>query len=203
VSPRLRVLVLFAHPAFHRSRVHRHLVRAVRGVEGVTFHDLYDAYPDFDVDVEREQALLSEHDLYVLQHPLYWYGTPPLVKQWIDLVLEHGWAYGRGGTALAGKRVVCALSAGGSAASYTREGVNRFTLRELLAPLEQTMRLCGVEFLPPFVIYDTHAIHGIALARAAFDYAAAIEALRDGRLDPAALRASASLNAALAAAEPA
>lgn len=185
--PRQRILVLFAHPAFHRSRVHRRLALAVRQLEGVTFHDLYDAYPDFDVDVEREQALLSEHDLVVLQHPFTWYGAPPLVKQWLDLVLEHGWAYGSEGRALRGKRLLCAISTGGSAASYTREGHNRFTVREMLAPIEQTAHLCGMEFLPPFVVAGTHALDDADIARAGEAYARLVAALRDGAVDLAGL----------------
>ena len=72
MQPGHRVLVLFAHPALQKSRVNRALARAGREVEGITFHDLYEAYPDFDVDVEHEQALLAAHDVIVLQHPLYW-----------------------------------------------------------------------------------------------------------------------------------
>jgi glutathione-regulated potassium-efflux system ancillary protein KefG len=174
------VLVLFAHPALHRSRVQRAMMRAVRDLEGVTFHDLYEAYPDFDVDARHEQNLLARHDAYVLQHPFYWYGTPPLVKQWIDLVLELGWAYGAGGTALAGKRLLSAISAGGRAESYRPEGENRFTVRQLLAPLEQTMRLCRVEFLEPFVVYGTHGLDADEIARAAARYREAVVALRDG-----------------------
>ena len=66
-------------------------------LRGVTFHDLYELYPDFDVQVEQEQELLISHDMIILQHPFYWYSCPPLLKQWIDLVLEHGWAYGKEG----------------------------------------------------------------------------------------------------------
>lgn len=175
-----RILILFAHPAFHRSRAQRWLVRAVRDLEGVTFHDLYDAYPDFDVDVKREQALLEAHDAIVFQHPFYWYSTPPLVKQWTDLVLEYGWAYGWGGTALTGKRVLCAITAGGPEESYDAKGVNRFTLREMLAPIEQTMHLCHMEFLDPFVVFGTHAMGDADFARAAAAYRARIESLRDG-----------------------
>lgn len=58
--------MLLAHPALQKSRVQRELGRAVRALPGVTFHDLYGAYPDFDVEVAREQALLSEHDVVVL-----------------------------------------------------------------------------------------------------------------------------------------
>jgi glutathione-regulated potassium-efflux system ancillary protein KefG len=50
-----RVLVLFAHPALQKSRVNRELVREARQVEGITFRDLYEDYPEFDIDVPREQ----------------------------------------------------------------------------------------------------------------------------------------------------
>ena len=193
------VLILFAHPAFERSRVHRRLAEAVAELPGVTFHDLYQTYPDFDVDVRREQELLAAHDVVVLQHPFYWYSTPPLVKQWEDLVLEHGWAYGQGGTALHGKTLMTAITAGGSEESYCRKGYNRYTLRELLAPIEQTAALCGMTYLPPFVVHGTHAISDDDIARHADEYRRVIEALRDGTLDVAAAADRPRLNADLGA----
>jgi len=183
-----RILILFAHPAFETSRVHRRLAAAVEGLPGTTFRDLYEAYPDFDVDVEREQALLVEHDLIVLQHPVFWYSVPPLLKQWFDLVLQHGWAYGSEGTALAGKRVLCALSTGGRKEAYRHGGHNRFTLRELLAPIEQTFVLCGMEYLPPFVVHGAHGMKAPEIERHARAYRKLLEALSAGRLDLAAAR---------------
>lgn len=176
-----RVLVLFAHPAFHRSRVQRALLNAARTVVGVTVHDVYDAYPDFDIDVTREQALLASHDVIVWQHPFFWYSTPAIVKQWQDLVLTHGWAYGREGTALHGKQWMHAVSAGGGAAAYTPEGRNRHSVEQLLAPLAQTARLCGMTWLPPFVVHGTHVLTNEDLATHAQSYAALLTALRDGR----------------------
>lgn len=178
-----RVLVLFAHPALERSRVHRRMVAAVPAHPDLTFHDLYEAYPRLDVDVAREQALLVRHDFVVLQFPMYWYSTPPLLKQWEDLVLEHGWAYGSRGTALEGKTLVCAISAGGRATAYAPRGYNRFTVRQLLAPIEQTARLCGMRYLPPLVAFGTHAYGPAEIGRAAARYRALLEGLREGRLD--------------------
>ena len=54
---------------------------------------------------KREQELLLQHKIIVWQHPFYWYSSPALLKEWIDLVLEHGWAYGRKGDMLKGKKV--------------------------------------------------------------------------------------------------
>jgi glutathione-regulated potassium-efflux system ancillary protein KefG len=193
------VLVVFAHPALERSRVHRRLLEAIDGCPGVTVHDLYEAYPDFDVDVRREQERLAAHEAIVLQHPLFWYSTPALVKQWLDLVLEHGWAYGTGGTALAGKTLLAAVSAGGRESAYRPDGLNRREVREFLAPVEQTARLCGMDWLAPFVVHGTHAMEPREIERAAADYRRVVEALRDGRIDRAAARAAPYLNADLGA----
>ncbi len=180
-----RVLVLLAHPALHRSRVHRLLLRAAHRVADITIHDLYDAYPDFDIDVTREQSLLRTHDVIVCQHPFYWYSTPPLMKQWEDLVLEHGWAYGREGKALHGKAWMHAISAGGSALAYRPDGHNRFTISQLLAPLEQTVRLCGMRWVEPFVVHGTHLLTDDQITTYADDYAKRLAALRDGRVEDA------------------
>jgi len=147
-----RVLILFAHPALHRSRINAALMEAVQGMEGVTFRDLYEEYPNLNIDFETEQELLLEHDIIVWQHPFYWYSAPAILKEWLDVVLEYGFAYGEGGTRLAGKKVMSALTTGGPAEAYQRGGYNHYTLKELLAPFDQTARLCGMEYLEPFVI---------------------------------------------------
>ena len=134
VPPRSRILILFAHPALEKSRVNQHLIRAVRDLEGVTFQDLYEAYPDLDIDVAHEQSLLESHDVIILQHPFFWYSAPAIVKEWEDLVLEHGWAYGHEGTALQGKRMMSAITTGAGQDAYGAESFNKFTIREFLAP---------------------------------------------------------------------
>lgn len=178
-----RILILFAHPAYEKSRVNVYLADAVRNLAGVTFHDLYEAYPDFYIDVEREQELLLLHDVIVFHHPFYWYSAPALVKQWEDLVLEHGWAYGSKGTMLRGKQWFHAITAGGRDEAYRPDGHNKHTFRQLMAPLEQTARLCGVDYLPPFIAAGTHGMTRDAMLGHSDDYRRVIEALRDGTLD--------------------
>jgi glutathione-regulated potassium-efflux system ancillary protein KefG len=192
-----RILVLFAHPALEKSRVNQVMARAIQDLDGVTFRDLYEDYPEFDIDVRREQETLEAHDIVVLQHPFFWYSTPAILKQWQDLVLEHGWAYGRSGTALHGKQVLSVITTGGREVAYQKDGYNRFTMRELLAPIEQTAHLCGMEYLPPFVVHGTHGMKPPEMDANARDYRRALEALRDGRLDLEAARMQARLNAAL------
>jgi glutathione-regulated potassium-efflux system ancillary protein KefG len=189
------ILVLFAHPAPHKSRVNKVLARFVREVEGVTFHDLYEAYPDFHIDVPREQDLLVNHEIVVFHHPFFWYSTPAILKEWQDLVLEHGWAYGSEGTALRGKTLFNVITTGGREDAYQHGGHNRFTMQDLLAPIEQTARLCGMDYLPPFVAHGTHQMTLEEMEAHGQDLQRLLRAMRDGRLDRAAATATTRLNA--------
>jgi putative NADPH-quinone reductase len=195
-----RILVLFAHPSLDRSEVNRPLALATSGVDGVTLVDLYAEYPDFQIDIDREQARLLAHDAVVFMHPLYWYSTPAILKEWQDLVLEHGFAYGSHGTALHGKIFFNALTAGGAEAAYCSEGYNHFTIRELLHPLEQTALMCGMRYLPPFALYGSRAaVEEARVAAHVADWVRVLEALRDDRLDIDAALGLPRLNADLTA----
>jgi glutathione-regulated potassium-efflux system ancillary protein KefG len=182
-DPSSKILVLFAHPAIQKSRVNRILREAARSLSGVTVHDLYEAYPHFGIDVPREQSLLTSHDILVFQHPLFWYSTPAILKEWQDRVLEHGWAYGREGTALRGKKMMNVITTGGPEEAYRAGGRNRFTIRQFLAPLEQTARLCGMDYLPPFVAHGAHRITEEESEAHATDLRRILASLRDGTVD--------------------
>lgn len=173
------VLVIFAHPAFERSRVHRRLLEIPRRL-GAEVRDLYELYPDFDIDVAAEQDAMLGHDVVVFQHPIYWYSVPPMLRQWQDLVLEHGWAYGAHGRALQNKVGVHAVSTGGPERAYRADGANRFTLEELMRPLEQTLRLCRMHWSEPMVVHGSHRIKDDALDAAAERYGDLLTGLSRG-----------------------
>lgn len=165
-----KILILFAHPRFEKSRANRMLIDHIPKNENITFHDLYELYPNFNIDIEYEKKLLNDHQIIVWHHPIFWYGCPPLLKQWIDMVLEFGWAYGPGGTALSGKYVFNSLTTGGAREAYQHEGRNRFTVKEFLAPFDQTVNLCKMHFLPPFTVQGTHRLSLEDLTKHANDF---------------------------------
>ena len=173
----MRLLLLFAHPALQKSRANRALLAAARGVENVTVNDLYELYPDFHIDVPREQTLLREHDVVVFQHPFYWYSAPALLKEWQDLVLELGFAYGPGGDRLHGKTLASALTTGGPVESYAEAGYNRHPIQALLTPFDQTARLCGMRYAEPFLVHAAPRLSQEALAAEAARYAGWLRAL--------------------------
>ena len=153
-----KILVLFAHPAFQKSRVNKMLVNGLEGIDGVTFHDLYQVYPEMEIDVAREKELLEAHDIIIFHQPFFWYSTPAILKEWQDLVLEHGWAYGSQGIALKGKLFFNVITTGGRKEGYSSTDKHYSTIRQLLSPIERTARLCKMIFLPPFVVHGTHSI---------------------------------------------
>ena len=153
-----KVLVLFFHPALEKSRINRALIENLDPNINICFRDVYDLYPDFYIDVQREQELLLLHDIIIWHHPFYWYSVPPLMKQWIDLVLEHGWAYGRTGKFLQGKQLISFITAGGSQEAYQQGGYNQHSIDDFLLPLAQTARLCQMQYHNPIVIHGTHTL---------------------------------------------
>ena len=196
--PVRRILLLLAHPSLDRSEVNRPMADAVVDIDGITLIDLYAEYPDFQIDIDLEQQRLLQHDVVVFQHPLYWYSTPAILKEWQDLVLEHGFAYGSEGTALHGKIFFNALTAGGIEAAYRAEGYNHFTIRELLHPLEQTAVLCGMTYLPPFALFGSRtAVEEGRIGRHVADWIRLLEALRDDRFDIATAQSLPRLNSDL------
>ncbi|WP_430430135.1 NAD(P)H-dependent oxidoreductase [Oceanicaulis sp.] len=150
-----RILIYFAHPGRRYSRANMAMAEAVDHLAGVTFVDLYGQYPRHDIEIEAEQAQLIEHDVIIFQFPLFWYSTPSLLKEWMDLVLEHGFAYGSGGEALKDKIFMCAVTASSPEDAYSPDGFQNYPLRTFLTPLEQTARLCQMRGLPPYVLYES------------------------------------------------
>ncbi|ASJ76006.1 NAD(P)H-dependent oxidoreductase [Granulosicoccus antarcticus] len=179
-----RVLILTAHPNPGYSRINQRLSAMATSLSGVTVVDLYALYPSFKIDVGLEQQRLKEHDVIVFQFPVYWYSTPALLKEWQDLVLEYGFAYGDGGSYLANKLCLLAITAGGAELAYCADGANRFPIRTLLSPLEQMAGLCQMKFLPPLVLFSSHVAAKDARAEQhVAKYKQVLEALRDDQLD--------------------
>lgn len=178
-----RILILFFHPRFENSNSNKRLIDTAQTLNQITIRDMYELYPDYNIDIRAEQAVLLEHDIIIWQHPFYWYSCPPLMKQWIDLVLEHGWAYGKDGEALAGKWVMNVITSGGTFEIYQKDGKNRFTYRELLAPFDQTAFLCQLKYLPPFIIPGANRISAENLEEFAINYLEILNFLQSPNLD--------------------
>lgn len=178
-----KILILFAHPAFQKSRINKILIEGLKDMEGVTFRDLYQIYPEMDIEVKVEQELMDQHDILIFHHPFYWYSTPAILKEWQDLVLQHGWAYGSQGTALKDKLFLQVLTTGAQQKAYCQQGYNKFSIRQLLVPFEQSVNLCQMKYLPPLVIHGTHTITKEEVLEHKDLYKKLLKGLRDEKIN--------------------
>ncbi len=182
-----RLIVYYAHPGHKYSHVNRDMARAAAAIDGITFVDLYRDYPRFDVNVVIEQQRLLDHDVILFQFPMFWYSTPSIIKEWQDLVLEHGFAYGADGDKLEGKTMMLAVTAAGPEDAYAPGGYQHYPIRTFLTPLEQTARLCKMRFLAPYVLYASLRAPGAGLVEPHVNgYRRLLEAVRDDSYDFAA-----------------
>lgn len=171
----MNTVLLLAHPDFTASRANRALLVGLDDLPGLEIAELYALYPDGRIDfaIERERVLRA--DRLVLQFPLCWYSTPPLLKHWQDAVLTPLF-YREPDIAAstAGLPVLAATTTGGPAASYLPGGPTGMTIDELFAPLKATARKCGWLWQAPFALYDVRNLDDAALARAGDDYRSTI-----------------------------
>ncbi len=180
----IRLIVYYAHPGHKHSHVNRHMASAAKAVQDVTYVDLYGDYPRFEIDVAVEQQRLLDHDVVLFQFPMFWYSTPSILKEWQDLVLEHGFAYGVGGERLHGKLMQLAVTAAGPDEAYTPRGYQHYPIRTFLTPLEQTARLCGMRFAAPYVLYSALKAPSVGEVEPhVAGYRRMLEAIRDDRYD--------------------
>jgi len=178
-----KILILFAHPAIHKSRVNAKMIEVVSGLNSVTVNNLYQEYPDFFINIKKEQQLLVQHEIVIWHHPLYWHSAPSIIKEWFDLVLQHNFAYGKNGNALRGKKAISVITTGGSKEAYSKKGHNKYTIPQFLLGIKQSAILCKMSYLPPYVVHGTHLLEESDISKIARDYEQAIIALRDNELD--------------------
>ena len=154
----MKILHLVFHPNLENSRVNQIWKRQLEDSGKITTsRDMYAEYPDFNIDVAREHALLEAHNRIVIQFPFYWYSMTPLLKKWLDDVLTTNWAYGPQGDKLKGKDLQLILSVGGRAKFYT--GFDIFTsIPDLLRPFQLTANLTQMNYLVPEWMHEADEV---------------------------------------------
>ncbi|MGG4207548.1 NAD(P)H-dependent oxidoreductase [Paenibacillus jamilae] len=158
----MKTLVIVTHPSIEASVINRRWVEELKKYpEKYTIHELHKIYPDGNIDVEKEQHFIESHSNLILQFPVYWFNSPPLLKKWLDDVFVYGWAHGsNGGDKLKNRKVALAVSAGSKKEDYSEEGRYRHTLEQLLSPFETTFLYCNADYRSFFAFYGTEKESG-------------------------------------------
>ncbi|MDE5843306.1 MAG: NAD(P)H-dependent oxidoreductase [Muribaculaceae bacterium] len=145
-----RILVVAGHPDYKSSMANRAILDEFhRLVPSADIVYLDAEYPDFNIDVEREQRRLVEADTVVFEFPFWWYSAPSLMRRYFEQVLSHGFAYGSAGTALHGKRLIISFTAGAPAEAYSPEGYQHFTVQQFMPQFRALSNLCGFDWQEP------------------------------------------------------
>ncbi|WP_224404748.1 NAD(P)H-dependent oxidoreductase [Afifella sp. IM 167] len=167
----MKTVVLLAHPEFAASRANRALLAGLDDLPGMEITDLYALYPDGKIDYALERERVLRADRLVLQFPLFWYSTPPLLKHWQDTVLTPLFYLEPDiAAATTGLPILTAITTGGPSANYRLEGATGNTVEGLLAPLIATARRCGWLWQAPFALHDVRNLDDAALAQAGEAY---------------------------------
>ena len=149
-----KILVIAGHPDYKHSIANRAILdefhRLVPDAE-IVYLDA--EYPDFNIDVEREQKRLVEADTVVFEFPFWWYSAPSLMRRYFELVLSHGFAYGSTGTALHGKKLIISFTAGAPEAAYSPEGYQHYCMDTFIPQFRALSNLCGFEWQEPIISF--------------------------------------------------
>ncbi|GGG91759.1 NAD(P)H-dependent oxidoreductase [Pedobacter zeae] len=151
----MKTLIIVSHPNIKSSLINKRWIEELtKYPEQYVVHQLYEAYPDEQIDVLAEQKLVEQYDRIVFQFPYYWFNCPPLLKKWMDEVMTYGWAYGsKSGFKMSGKKIALAISLGVDEHELHPSGTYHYTLEELTRPFELSFQYVKADYQPLFAYY--------------------------------------------------
>ena len=143
-------LMILGHPNMAQSIANKTIIETLQQtVTDLEIRNIHQLYPNYQIDVEQEQAALLRHDLIILQYPMYWFNMPAILKLWFDEVLTYQFAYGSQGDKLKGKMLLQSLTIGQK--SYQEYGEN--LIDHFLESVKFSSLYIQMEYLPPALLY--------------------------------------------------
>ncbi len=151
-------LVLFAHPYLEYSSSNRELINFYERHQHYTFRDLYEEYPDFHIAAFRERKRIFEYERFIFHFPLVWFGIPPLLKLWLNEVLDQDWQKPETENPLDGKEVTILVTTVSKEASFGKEGKHQYTVDELISELIVSLRAFKADISNIMVVYESEKL---------------------------------------------
>ena len=154
-------LIILAHPTFEKSFATKTIIEELlESNPNLEIRNIQGMYPDYKIDIKKEQQALLRHKTIVFQYPFYWYNMPAILKHWFDVVFEYQFAYGSNGDKLKGKNFVASFTVGSSESSYSVLGFQHFRVYEFCKNLEQTALFAQMNYLDPLYFHGTSLAAG-------------------------------------------
>lgn len=142
-----KYLIVSGHPDLNDSVANKTILEELTKLLPEAEFDYLDKqYPDFNINVEAEQAKLENADVIVLLFPVFWCSLPSLMSRWMEQTFRHGWSHGRTGDKLKGKKLVVSLTTGAPEELYHRDAAMGYEIEDFLPPLKATANLCQMEW---------------------------------------------------------
>ena len=107
------ILIVSGHTNLNDSVANKKILEELRKkLPNAEIDYLSELYPDYKIDVEKEQNKLLKANIIVLQYPVFWYSMPSLLERWMEETFKPGFSHGGKGDKLKGKKVIVSLTAG-------------------------------------------------------------------------------------------
>ena len=149
------ILIVSGHTDLNDSFANRKIIEKLQKLIPQAEFDLLDKlYPDYRIDVKKEQKKLIKADVIVLQFPTFWYSCPSIMRRWFEDVLVYGFSHGSTGKALAGKKLLASFTTGSPAELYQHGALQNYTIDEFLPPFKQLANLCSMEWVDNYIWTD-------------------------------------------------
>lgn len=151
----MKTLVVIAHPDIDASVVHRHWREALlQNPERFQVRDLYQAYPDGELNVTQERALIAAHGDLVLQFPIGRGSAPPLanplLSQWQAVFAPQG---ASADTLFHQRNFSMAVTADVAGMRPGRQDTYRRRLQQFLFPFEMNALSANARYRDFFAVY--------------------------------------------------
>ncbi|WP_300669150.1 NAD(P)H-dependent oxidoreductase [Soonwooa sp.] len=153
-----KTLVLFAHPYFEHSTTNVELVKVYEKHSYTVLRDIYEEYPDFHIQPFRERKRMQNFDRVIFHFPLIWFGMPPLLKLWIDEVMDFKWMCQDDDNPFSGKEAIIVVTAGANEESYSEKGMYHTKISDLTLGLKLCIETNNLILKDEIIIYQADDI---------------------------------------------
>ena len=139
-----KILVINDHPDLKQSQSNRLILAELERHFGaqIEVRRLSELYP----------AALLKAEVVLLQYPTHWFNLPARLQKWLADVWVFGFAFGRDGSQLQGKKLLASTTTGSPASVY--DGQTAPHISELAKPVEASARYAGFHW------QGIEALHG-------------------------------------------
>ncbi len=151
------VLLISGHPDLSRSVANKEILKRLDTTRLFTIHKLDEACTNYQIDVQAEQALLSQAGIVVFQFPLYWSTYPALMKLWFDEVFTYNFAFGPEGGKLKNKKVILSITCGATENSYQPGEFNFLPLEQYIQAAVHPIKAAQMDIVDTIITFEMNS----------------------------------------------